>query len=871
MGKGKKRPWIQAKLAASEADGAGGGGGEAARQAEIARERKRQKAADRAARERAFRERHPERFEATEDGDDPSAGVGGAPSDPASRGDADPSASRWGWSDGAGGGAGGGSAGVDPDPEPPSEPRRGKPRSGGPPRRTPVDDECVDPSTLPDVKPWMRSKEASLPPDEKERRRSRAEVITRQIASAAQHKQLGKAVAHYRQLVTRERLVPTSYTYASLINAYVNSGHMPGASEVLRRMRAVPGMAPNVVVYTTMLKGHMLAGDVDAAEALLRQMPRQKPPVPLDARAVNTFLRTCQRAGDTPRAWDAWRKTRDGGEWSAVVADDATYKLVARLLAQALRVSDLRGVIDAAKRDAAAAKAAGPGGGGPTAPPCQFWNGGCCDRGSNCQFYHDPDVTQRADIERLDAAAAMHVNLAHAAALLNDEDATRSAIEAANEALDAVEKIAPGAAAADDDAAVAAAAAAPGDSSATYKRTTRAELRLELRRVGGFLKRVRKGMQERPDLVEYLSRALVFSSRVESESGSDSGSGSGSGSDGNEGGSRGSSDDPDQLADALLGRLRDAFGLEPACVASGANPSSVRARLRESVAEDGTVDFAGLFRHPASDADADDAAEGAKTPERKEKKAKKEKKKSKGKDKDKDKDKDAVSDGRRRGGSRAVKLEICAGNGDWAVAQAKADPGSDWVALELRHDRVYSIFSRAVLEGAPNLCAMGGDAARVVRRNLRAGSVSHVFVNFPEPPHHSGNEAADNRHHLLTPSFFKRVHAALEPGGGLTLFSDNHRYMQTLAKTLAELLHEEGDDAADAEKIGEPMFSAEAAEGTSMDGSGKATHENVAGVRLYRGLPGKGTGHAVYEQSYFDRFWEQGAHTDRFFMVLSKN
>ena len=84
-------------------------------------------------------------------------------------------------------------------------------------------------------------------------------------------------------------------------------------------------------------------------------------------------------------------------------------------------------------------------------------------------------------------------------------------------------------------------------------------------------------------------------------------------------------------------------------------------------------------------------------------------------------------------------------------------------------------------------------------------------------------------------------------------------------------MHEAGDDAADAEKIGEPMFSAEAAEGTSMDGSGKATHENVAGVRLYRGLPGKGTGHAVYEQSYFDRFWEQGAHTDRFFMVLSKN
>jgi hypothetical protein len=31
------------------------------------------------------------------------------------------------------------------------------------------------------------------------------------------------------------------------------------------------------------------------------------------------------------------------------------------------------------------------------------------------------------------------------------------------------------------------------------------------------------------------------------------------------------------------------------------------------------------------------------------------------------------------------------------------------------------------------------------------------------------------------------------------------------------------------------------------------------------------TGHAVYEQSYFDRFWEQGSHTNRFFMLLSKN
>ncbi|CAJ1457308.1 unnamed protein product [Effrenium voratum] len=42
------------------------------------------------------------------------------------------------------------------------------------------------------------------------------------------------------------------------------------------------------------------------------------------------------------------------------------------------------------------------------------------------------------------------------------------------------------------------------------------------------------------------------------------------------------------------------------------------------------------------------------------------------------------------------KLEICAGNGDWVIAQAKEEHGvANWIALELRHDRVHNIFSRA--------------------------------------------------------------------------------------------------------------------------------------------------------------------------------
>ena len=73
---------------------------------------------------------------------------------------------------------------------------------------------------------------------------------------------------------------------------------------------------------------------------------------------------------------------------------------------------------------------------------------------------------------------------------------------------------------------------------------------------------------------------------------------------------------------------------------------------------------------------------------------------------------------------------MAAGNGDWAAAQAAADPGADWAALELRHDRVYSIFTHAVLRGCANLSPMGGDAAAVLRHRVAAGTMAETNFLF---------------------------------------------------------------------------------------------------------------------------------------------
>eukprot|EP00439_Symbiodinium_sp_Y106_P041365 s1099_g5.t1 len=126
--------------------------------------------------------------------------------------------------------------------------------------------------------------------------------------------------------------------------------------------------------------------------------------------------------------------------------------------------------------------------------------------------------------------------------------------------------------------------------------------------------------------------------------------------------------------------------------------------------------------------------------------------------------------------SLPLKMEICSGNGDWVVAQAKAEHGlANWMALELRHDRVHQIFSRMVFRKAQNLCLLRGDAGRIVPVHMKPASVSHIFINFPEPPHFSGDEAAESKSELLTSGFFSQLHRVLQQHGKLTILSDNWR------------------------------------------------------------------------------------------------
>lgn len=169
-----------------------------------------------------------------------------------------------------------------------------------------------------------------------------------------------------------------------------------------------------------------------------------------------------------------------------------------------------------------------------------------------------------------------------------------------------------------------------------------------------------------------------------------------------------------------------------------------------------------------------------------------------------------------------IKLEICSGNGEWVTAQANADyekvgdrllPRALWVAVELRCDRVqhtashYFLSSHTALSAIDipphpkqsarqpphggeligNLAVLGGDASIIIPNHFADCSVSDIFVNHPQPPERLDRLAVSQGSHLLTGPFLKELHRVLRPRGRLTIVTDNYQYAKDLAQSISEL------------------------------------------------------------------------------------
>jgi pentatricopeptide repeat protein len=136
----------------------------------------------------------------------------------------------------------------------------------------------------------------------KEERKLKLRLLNKDLSEFAQKKQLTLAKKRFEQAI-RKGIKVDVHSYTNLINAYVRCSDLRGAEETILRMKEQQ-IQPNLVTFTTLLKGYSEMGDMQEASRIYFQCLNAEGGS--NVRSLNTFLRACVRTGMTKPALQSY-------------------------------------------------------------------------------------------------------------------------------------------------------------------------------------------------------------------------------------------------------------------------------------------------------------------------------------------------------------------------------------------------------------------------------------------------------------------------------------------------------------------------------------------------------------------------------------
>jgi tRNA (guanine-N7-)-methyltransferase len=132
-------------------------------------------------------------------------------------------------------------------------------------------------------------------------------------------------------------------------------------------------------------------------------------------------------------------------------------------------------------------------------------------------------------------------------------------------------------------------------------------------------------------------------------------------------------------------------------------------------------------------------------------------------------------------GRRApVIVEVGFGMGETTARIAAANPGNDYLALEVHGPGVGSLLKRIGEDGIANIRIVQHDAVEVLRHMVPPSSLAAMHVFFPDP-------WPKKRHHkrrLLQSDFVDLAASRLAPGGILHVATDWQEYAEHVLAVL---------------------------------------------------------------------------------------
>ncbi len=117
------------------------------------------------------------------------------------------------------------------------------------------------------------------------------------------------------------------------------------------------------------------------------------------------------------------------------------------------------------------------------------------------------------------------------------------------------------------------------------------------------------------------------------------------------------------------------------------------------------------------------------------------------------------------GRAAPLVVEIGSGMGDATVEMAAADPGRDYLAVDVHTPGIANLLAAVDDRGLTNVRVARGDALVLVGRMLREASLSAVHVFFPDP----WPKVRHHKRRLIQPAHLPVLRSRLAPGGRAAL------------------------------------------------------------------------------------------------------
>ncbi|WP_370375467.1 tRNA (guanosine(46)-N7)-methyltransferase TrmB [Micromonospora sp. HM5-17] len=128
-----------------------------------------------------------------------------------------------------------------------------------------------------------------------------------------------------------------------------------------------------------------------------------------------------------------------------------------------------------------------------------------------------------------------------------------------------------------------------------------------------------------------------------------------------------------------------------------------------------------------------------------------------------------------------VVLEIGFGMGDATAAMAAADPGRDYLAVEVHTPGIANLLSLVERLGLTNVRIARGDALDLLRHLLPPDRLAAVHVFFPDP----WPKARHHKRRLIQPAHVALLRSRLAPGGVLHCATDWAEYAESMLAVLS--------------------------------------------------------------------------------------